>query len=316
MGGNEKEAQTIDFNKARLVSTYKDLNRLVLDHNDAISRLTRRLQTSLDPVRVITVFAEELAQLIKFDQTRFEHPDCPTIKIGERAGTHHCEYNLALENDYLGQLRFSRRARFAEEELAIIERLASTLVFPLRNALMYQQALRSALQDELTGFGNRRALDAALHREAELATRGRKPLSILMLDVDHFKRINDTWGHLHGDLVLKEVATTIRDSARQSDLCFRYGGEEFMLILQDSTPAQAMFAAERIRRAMAERPIKLNNTLVPVTISSGSATFRPGETLHALKDRADAALYQAKQSGRNCCISDQIETTTQTVAGV
>ncbi len=299
MGGNEKEVQTIDFNKARLVSTYKDLNRLILDNNDVISRLTRRLQTSLDPARVIALFTEEVETLVKFDQVRFEHPECPTLKIGARSGAHSCLYNLALGGENLGSLQFFRRSRFAEEELAIIERLASTLVFPLRNALMYQQALRSALRDELTAFGNRRALDAALHREAELATRHQRPLSIVMLDIDHFKQINDTWGHINGDHVLREVAAAIRDSARQSDLCFRYGGEEFMLILQDSHPTQAYRAAERIRRCVAERHIELNGHPVRVSVSLGTATFQPGETLHTFKDRADSALYQAKTGGRN-----------------
>lgn len=311
MGSNEKEAQTLDFNRARLVSTYKDLNRLVLDNNDVLSRLTRRLQTSLDPERLLALFAEEIALLVKFDQLSYEHPELTTVTLGERRGTHSCQYNLALENDYLGCLKLSRRQRFLEEELAIIERLASTIVFPLRNALMYQCALRSALRDELTGFGNRRALDAGLHREAELATRQHKALSIVMLDIDHFKHINDTYGHLNGDTVLKELAHVIGTCARQSDLCFRYGGEEFLLIMQNSDAAQTYHAAERIRKAVAQHPFKLNNTLVSVTVSLGTATFRPGETLQALKSRADAALYQAKESGRNQTFSDLLHSNTE-----
>lgn len=303
MSGNETKASTVDFNKAKIVSTYKDLNRLIGDNNDIISRLTRRLQTSLNSADILRMFAEEVKKLVEYDQFVFQNEGRQSLKIGDHAGSHSCQYNLTLDDTQLGKIRFARRRRFIEEELNIIERLASTLVFPLRNAQLYQSALESALRDELTGCGNKRALDASLHREAELSRRHRTPLSILMIDADHFKKINDVHGHLAGDHVLKEIAHVIKHSARQSDLCFRYGGEEFLLILDDTDTSQASAIAERIRAAIEQHVFNYNGKLIPVTVSVGSATFLDSENLEDFKQRADGALYHAKENGRNLAAS-------------
>lgn len=303
MSGNDTKAQPIDFNKAKIVSTYHDLSKSISDNNDIISRLTRRLQTSLNGPDIATMFATEVETLVKFDQFVFESDEHELVKIGDRAGVHSCVYNLTIDNSTLGSIKFSRKKRFMEEELAIIERLASTLVFPLRNAKLYQTALQSALKDELTGFGNKRALDASLHREAELSQRHDRPLSIAMIDADHFKRINDLHGHLAGDKVLRELANTIKRWARQSDLCFRYGGEEFLVILDDTDSVQALKVAERIRQAVERHVFTHNDKIIPVTVSLGTATWKKGELLETFKERADNSLYTAKRNGRNTVVS-------------
>jgi len=309
MSGNERNDQTIDFNKARIVSTYRDLNRSITENNDIISRLTRRLQTTLDTSDIIGMFATEVKSLVDFSQLKHEVEGQKNIVIGDKTGVHSCQYNLTMDETELGSITFSRKSRFIEEELSIIERLASTLVFPLRNALLYKSALQSALKDELTGCGNKRALDAGLHREAELSVRHNTPLSIVMLDVDHFKKINDTYGHLAGDAVLKDLAASIKKCARQSDLCFRYGGEEFLLILDDSDTNQALRIAERIRECVEQHTYLYNGKIIPVTISLGAATFVKNESLDNLKQRADEALYTAKEKGRNLAISSELKHT-------
>ncbi len=309
MSGNERNDQTVDFNKAKIISTYQDLSRSISDNNDIISRLTRRLQTTLDCGDIIEMFASEVEKLVSFDQLKHEASNQQPILIGQKAGVHSCQYNLTMDETDLGSITFSRKKRFIEEELLIIERLASTLVFPLRNAKLYQAALQSALKDELTGCGNKRALDASLHREAELATRHDTPLSILMLDVDHFKHINDTYGHVAGDSVLRDLAATIKKCARGSDLCFRYGGEEFLLILDDTDANQAIKVAERIRVSVEQHTYLHKGKIIPVTISLGASTFTQSETLDNLKERADNALYNAKQNGRNQAISSELNHT-------
>ena len=309
MKGNDLNDRTIDFNKAKIIASYKDLDRAISDNNDIISRLTRRLQTTLDSSDIIHMFSEEVKSLVDFDSFLFDVKGQETIEIGSKTGAHSCQYNLTMDEADLGAVTFTRKKRFIEEELAIIEKLASTLIFPLRNAKLYQSALQSALQDELTGCGNKRALDSNLHREADLATRHKTPLSIIMLDVDHFKVINDTMGHIAGDSVLKELANTLKQCARQSDLCFRYGGEEFLLILDDTDAIQALNIAERVRACVAEHDFSYNGKLVPTTISLGSATFKVGETLEDFKSRADQALYMAKEQGRNLAISNELPRT-------
>ena len=309
MSGNERNDQTIDFNKAKIVSTYRDLSKTIDDSNDIISRLTRRLQTTLDCGDIIEMFASEVRTLVLFDQMKHVASNQEDIIIGEKAGVHSCQYNLSMDETDLGSITFSRRKRFIEEELSIIERLASTLVFPLRNAKLYQAALQSALRDELTGYGNKRALDASLHREAELATRHGTPLSVLMLDIDHFKHVNDTYGHLAGDSVLKDLAATIKKWSRGSDLCFRYGGEEFLLILDDTDTNQALKIAERIRENVERHTYLYKGKIIPVTVSIGTSTFKHSETLESFKDRADKALYQAKSNGRNQAVSSELNST-------
>ena len=306
MKHKETSDQTIDFTKAKIVSTYRDLSNNISENNDIVSRLTRRLQTTLDCADIIEMFASEVKSLVEFDQMSHSASNQDTIKIGEKAGIHSCQYNLSMDETDLGSLTFSRKKRFIEEELCIIEKLASTLVFPLRNAKLYQQALKAALRDELTDFGNKRALAASLHREAELSIRHDSPLSLVMLDVDHFKAINDCYGHIAGDSILKDLAATIKKCARQSDLCFRYGGEEFLLILDNTDKQQAYLVAERIRRTVAEYSYLFNGKIIPVTISLGTATFDQKETLENLQTRADEALYKAKSQGRNIVISSEL----------
>ncbi|MFT6908467.1 MAG: diguanylate cyclase (GGDEF)-like protein [Oleiphilaceae bacterium] len=314
MKHEENNDQAIDFNKAKIVSTYRDLQNNISENNDIISRLTRRLQTTLDCSDIIRMFADEIKTVVVFDQMIHEASNQQTIYIGDKAGIHSCQYNLSMDETDLGSLTFSRKKKFLEEELCIIERLAGTLVFPLRNAKLYQLALRAALKDELTDFGNKRALASSLHREAELAIRHNSPLSITMLDVDHFKAINDCFGHIAGDSILKDLAATIKKCARQSDLCFRYGGEEFLLILDNTDEQQAYLVAERIRKAVAEFTYLYNGKIVPVTISLGTATFDQKETLESFQTRADKALYVAKNEGRNIVISSELKQTVTSLA--
>lgn len=303
MHNSEDNAETIDFQKAKIVSTYNEMTRQYADNGDVISKLTRRLQTSLDTRKIVELFSEELSNIIEFQQFSFQNEDGVSFISGDKSGIHSCQFNLTLDHTILGSIKLSRKKRFIEEELAIIERLASTLVFPLNNAKLYHAALQSALIDELTGLGNKRALQSDLHREAERAVRSKKPFSLLLLDIDHFKKINDTHGHPAGDHVLKNLARTLQACARQSDLCFRYGGEEFLILLDNTNSLQAKLISERFRCVIAEQNIYLGNQAIPVTASLGCATFRAGEPLENLISRADQALYSAKNSGRNKCVS-------------
>lgn len=313
MKQNETKKQALDFTRAKIVSTFRDLNHQISENNDILSRLTRRLQTTLDCSDIITMFAEEVRTLVNFDQMIHTASHQEDVIIGENSGVHSCQYNLSMDETDLGSITFSRKKRFMEEELAIIERLAGTLVFPLRNAKLYQAALRSALKDELTDFGNKRALASSLHREAELSIRHNTPLSIVMLDIDHFKAVNDTYGHLAGDSILKDLAATMKKCARQSDLCFRFGGEEFLMILDNTDCQQAIVVAERIRKSVEDFIYLYNGKIIPVTISVGTATFDKSETLENLQSRADNALYKAKTIGRNVVVSSELKQSVQSI---
>lgn len=164
-----------------------------------------------------------------------------------------------------------------------------------------QEELRyGATHDALTGVWNRAGILALLARELERANRSRISLGVMMVDIDHFKRINDTYGHVAGDRVLNEVISRIVNSLRSYDLIGRYGGEEFLVLLSDFQSLTIERSAERIRRSVAEAPVAIGPEQVDITVSIGVAlSERHDEIADHLLAAADAALYAAKNNGRN-----------------
>jgi len=185
------------------------------------------------------------------------------------------------------------RMRVGIRILALQEDLIQT-----REELRFQ-----ATHDALTGILSRGAVLDLLQRELKRAVRPQTPIAILMLDVDHFKKINDTYGHLAGDLVLKEVTHRISQRVRSYDLVGRYGGEEFLIVLPDCDTNHILQSAERIRLGVANTPILGIGAEISVTISIGATVVTPGKTLpKEILATADAALYRAKNGGRNCTV--------------
>ena len=163
------------------------------------------------------------------------------------------------------------------------------------------------LTDPLTLVGNRQRFDDSLGTMTAAAQASGQPLSLLLADIDHFKKFNDWFGHQAGDQVLRLVATAIKDALRDSDVVARYGGEEFTVILPNAPMAMARLTAERVRQSIAARDVKKRTTgesLGQVTISIGVAEFRHGESSVEFVERADACLYAAKRSGRNRVVGD------------
>ncbi|HKI87092.1 MAG TPA: GGDEF domain-containing protein, partial [Thermoanaerobaculia bacterium] len=163
---------------------------------------------------------------------------------------------------------------------------------------------REARLDPLTGLAQRRVLERQLEEGFERAAEGGGTLAVVMCDLDHFKRINDTHGHTVGDEALVAIARLLEAHRRGSDLCCRYGGEEFTLLLFDSDGGRALAVAERLRRAIESHEFVVSGTRVPLSVSIGLAVFpeliaRDGEDLLAT---ADLALYEAKRQGRNRCL--------------
>lgn len=157
-----------------------------------------------------------------------------------------------------------------------------------------------ATTDKLTGLLNRQSLDALLHQAMTRSRRGGAPLSLLLADVDHFKAVNDEHGHLVGDEVLRRVALNLREHLRESDTVCRWGGEEFLMIVQDCDASAALLLAEKLRTAIADDLTLAELSSGRVTASLGVAELRPKESAEELLGRADAAMYAAKESGRNC----------------
>jgi diguanylate cyclase (GGDEF)-like protein len=182
-----------------------------------------------------------------------------------------------------------------------IERLIDQLSLSLTNIELRERLENMALRDGLTGLYNRRFLDETLERDLSKLQRDRKSGAVMLLDVDHFKRFNDSHGHQAGDEALRRVGTALLASVRQSDVVCRYGGEEFLVFLPDCNTAEATAKAEKIRAAVSGTSMTMGERVIPsVTISIGLAMFPThAQTRAPLIQMADRALYQAKAAGRN-----------------
>lgn len=165
-----------------------------------------------------------------------------------------------------------------------------------------EQVRRDAMTDALTNLANRKAFDEHLDNACKAAEANGAPLTLAVVDIDHFKRFNDTWGHQTGDQVIRYVASVLGRVARDPRVAARYGGEEFAVIFPGETPAAVEAALDGIRKEIGSRALRrrsTNDELGAVTISAGYASRLPGETAAALLERADAALYGSKRAGRN-----------------
>ena len=178
------------------------------------------------------------------------------------------------------------------------DELAARVEGALRLKAERDALTQDASMDPLTGLPNRRSLTTELEREHALARRGRPVFSVLLLDVDHFKGVNDARGHAAGDRVLQEIARRLRARARTSDVVGRWGGEEFLVVAPDTDVSGARILAEGLRAAIAETPMVVGSGRVRVTASVGVAAWER-ETVDELLGRADQALYEAKAAGRD-----------------
>ena len=256
------------------------------------------LQTTLETTELIALFSKELSGFVSFDGIHYQFPSLQIdIDLGKKS-PNACEYQMVVSGEELGELKLYRFYEFEDGELEIVENLLAALLYPLRNTLLYHRAVQTSLIDPLTGVKNRSTMENAMHREIELAHRQGSLLSTILLDIDHFKRINDNFGHLYGDQALRAVAQCTEQTVRESDMVFRYGGEEFLILLSGTDLEGASMLAERIRQNICDlnpHPEKR----MRITASLGVSCLRQDDSIGSLLERTDTALYRAKQAGRN-----------------
>ncbi|MDT8384840.1 MAG: GGDEF domain-containing protein [Gammaproteobacteria bacterium] len=265
-----------------------------------VQQLSHQLQASLDIDEVLGQFSREIKAFVAHDHLgyRNDHKDCG-FSIG-KSGRCRINYKLSIKNEGLGQLVLTRKSKFTKTETEAVERLAAALLYPLRNALRYREAVQAAQKDALTGIGNRAALNESLRREIELAQRHKRTLGMIIFDIDHFKNINDTYGHNTGDCLLKALTHTAEETIRNSDQVFRYGGEEFVVLLPETGIDGVKQLAERIRSNVEALECICEGHHIKMTASFGVAILQADETDESFFVRTDKALYQAKNAGRNC----------------
>jgi diguanylate cyclase (GGDEF)-like protein len=213
-------------------------------------------------------------------------------------------------SEFLGVVFVFSDQAFYESDLKILELFSAHAAAAIRNARLHQQLSQMAVTDPLTGIYNRRYFFEIAEKEFREAVRYKRPLSVVMFDLDYFKKINDTFGHARGDEILRAVVHRCVENVRQADTIGRYGGEEFVIILPETGPDQGFALIERLRQNLASSPVDTDSTPALVTASFGIASLKPGvRDLLSLLNRADIALYHAKQSGRNRCVlwSDDLQ---------
>ncbi len=289
--------------KRQVANSALESDTAVTQHDSNIQlKITSLLQTTLKLEPLFDLFFGQLQHLLKINSCAYSFQDKNiTVKLG-KGSTHTTDYSLRLQDTYLGNIVFSRKQRFTTPELEQLEGLLSILIYPLRNALSYRDAIQQALSDPLTGLANRGALEQAIAHQWQMAQRYDQHFCVLMLDIDLFKNINDTYGHGVGDNVIKAVANSISDTTRQTDVAYRYGGEEFVVILNKSELSGAMIIAERIRENVAALSVpidKKSGKKIGVTISIGGSCSAYCSDTNELMQQADKVLYCAKNAGRN-----------------
>lgn len=171
----------------------------------------------------------------------------------------------------------------------------------------YDEKKKDSVTDGLTQMYNKKFMEESVARAIKNALRENIPITVVMSDIDHFKKVNDTFGHQAGDHVLKQVAQILKDIMRDTDLAGRFGGEEFIVLLNNCSEAGSLIFCERLRKCVAASPFRFDKNEIPVTLSQGTATFHqpwtqgtnPEDILRELIRQADSALYEAKHQGRN-----------------
>lgn len=235
-------------------------------------------------------------KFLQMRATRADFAGVPVIFLTSRGDVSYRVKGLEMgASDYLAKPVSREELRLRARNQLQIRRLEVAL----RRAVA--ELGRLSRTDALTGLPNRRHFVDALEREFERSTRYGGSLGLLVIDIDHFKRVNDTWGHLAGDKVLRDVAGILAYNLRQSDIAARFGGEEFAVLLPETDLEGAVLVAERYRLEIAARQFKIDGAGLQITVSIGAAALPRTQAADAteLLRRADAALYKAKESGRN-----------------
>ena len=214
---------------------------------------------------------------------------------------------LDFLNHHFESYRRSDHERFTQSQQQIKQLNSRLQAMEQESVELRESAEKSrdlALKDALTGIWNRQALNEDLEKEYIRWQRYQKPLSLVVWDIDLFKRVNDEYGHAAGDKVLKTIARIFMQATRDADFIARFGGEEFVGIFPETRLEDALILANKIRDKVANSKFHYENKPVLITASAGLATFRPNDTIDDVFKRADAALYRAKAAGRNCCLAD------------
>ncbi|WP_440906440.1 GGDEF domain-containing protein (plasmid) [Catenovulum sp. SX2] len=262
----------------------------------SFASLTERLHSSLDLQRIVQIFADEVAKYVQISGIRIqtEATSVQTERFVEGIYEHITE--LHINQKSVAILTYASYREFENQDLRLLQSLQNKLTMPVYNGLQYFLLQQQTVKDHLTQLGNRAGFDEQFEMAIARTQRDEQPLTLLVIDLDNFKRANDTYGHEMGDEVLKTFAKILRRCIRRSDLAFRFGGDEFAILLNNAEEDIAMRVASRIQSLVTQSAIMHQ---CQVSSSIGCAAWEYSETSKQLFRRADSALYHAKDCGKN-----------------
>jgi diguanylate cyclase (GGDEF)-like protein len=264
-----------------------------------VLELSSLLSQNIELEKIIDIFSDEIRKEVPHIGYHYDHSEIDTTFSQGESAEYSANYRLSVENKSIGELTFFRHHRFSSEEIFELEELLCSLIYPLKHAALYQVALTSAYSDHLTGLKNRSSMENCLPREIDLAKRHQQSMAILVMDLDGFKQINDNYGHDIGDQVLREVGTVIMKAVRNTDLIYRYGGDEFVGGLVQTDLEGALDVSERIRLGVEKLTMVTNLPIDKMNISIGLTMVCFTDSFTQAFKRADKALYSAKLAGKN-----------------
>jgi len=262
--------------------------------------MTKEITRHSNEQDAFNIFFRKLKENVSVEDCQLAQDIGEGLK-GETLPSEYAVFVLKSKEKKLGVLLYKGLEPKDKEKFAI---LAHQFALALRRLKLYKDIAALAITDSLTGVYTRRYFIERFDEEIKRSSLRKSSLSLLMVDADHFKMVNDQHGHLAGDQVLKEISNIIHENVREIDIVGRFGGEEFCVVLPDTDMEGSIVVAERIRKSAEKRLIKAYDSTLRVTLSIGLAIYpSDGKLLEELMDKADWALYRAKSQGRNCVVA-------------
>ncbi|ARD45566.1 GGDEF domain-containing protein [Colwellia sp. PAMC 21821] len=255
--------------------------------------LLEQLQTTLDVKQLIDIFAIEVAKYLDFTGLYFKHVEVSATARGSRQAKSERQFELKINGQFFGIISYAVNMPISMGNYKVLTELHELLLNPLKNAVQYHQAMQLAMQDSLTQLGNRRSFDEQIKRTMAQASRRHTRVGLILSDLNKFKAVNDSFGHDIGDNVLVQFAKALRQSVRDTDCVFRFGGDEFAIIVADATEQSLSVIEHRIYHAMSQDALLAKYN---VTSSLGLAFMNRADNPTSFFKRADKALYSQKMT--------------------